>query len=199
MSIQAYRGEVMITRHLLQFKKTVTIVFVLLFSAIGIQSSYADYYPTGIQQNVSEQTLIDNGWTLFYEQTYSTANSSTGSEFRPSERFMIVTGKSIGSTTLTTVAAAPTNSVFTSTTINTPQLLNGTYWYYTPGDSFGYSPTDVINQAPADITGCDGPTDSCASDPSRLSWHLTGTLGGFRLGAAGWLNDGASGGNLYLK
>ena len=191
-------------RHLLQFKKSVTIVFIVLFSTVGIQSSYADYYPSGIQQNVSEENLRLNGWTLRYEQTYSTANSSTGSEFRPSERFMIVTGKSIGSNVLTTVAAAPTNSVFTSTTINTPQLLNGTYWYYTPTKSFGYSPTNIISQDTADVTGCDSAAAravACASDPSRLSWHLAGDFseGGYRLGNAGWINNEGEGGNSYLK
>jgi hypothetical protein len=192
------------TGHLLQFKKTVTIVFIVLFSTVGIQSSYADYYPNGIEQNVSEQTLLLGGWTLRYEQTYSTVNSSTGSEFRPSEKFMIVTGKSIGSNVLTTVAAAPTNSVFTSTTIDTPQLLNGTYWYYTPTKSFGYSPTNVIEQNSADITGCDFDAEravACASNPSRLSWHLAGdiTAGGYRLGNAGWINNDGLGGNSYLK
>ncbi len=190
------------TKHLFVGKKLLTAVFVFLFGIFGIQSSYADYYPSGIQQNVSEQTLRNNGWTLFYEQTYSTANTSTGSELRPGGQYVIVAGKSIGSSVLTTVAAAPTNSVFTSTTLNTPQLLNGTYWYYTPTRSFGYSPTNVINQASADITGCDIHevivVNACASDPSRLSWHLLGN-GGFRLGNAGWINDDGSGGNLFLK
>jgi hypothetical protein len=184
-------------------KKAVTLTFVFLFTALGIQSSHADYYPSGIQQNVSEETLRLNGWTLRYEQTYSTVNSSTGSEFRPSESFIIVAGKSIGSNVLTTVAAAPTAQVFTETVLNTPQLLNGTYWYYTPGSSIGYSPTNVISQVPADNTGCDvsiSPlTNACASAPSRLSWHLDGGGGGYRLGNAGWLNSNGDGGNLYLK
>ena len=184
--------------HLYLSKKQITGVLVFLFTVFGIQSSYADYYPSGIQQNVPEQTLRDNGWELFYEQTYSTVNSSTGSEFMPNGRFIIVTGKSIGSNMLTTVAAAPTNSVFTPTLRDVPQLINGTYWYYTPGRSFGYSPTDVILQEAADITGCDLFLITCESDPSRLSWHLIPD-GGFRLGIAGWLNDDSSGGNLYLK
>jgi hypothetical protein len=189
-------------RILAKKKKAITLTFVFLFTAFGIQSSHASYYPSGIQQNVSEQTLIDNGWKKFYEQNYSTANSSTGSEFRPSESFIIVTGKSIGSNILTTVAAAPTNSVFTETSLNAPQLLNGTYWYYTPATSFGYSPTNQITQATADVTGCNGQApqaSACESDPSRLSWHLDGFNGGYRLGNAGWINNDGSGGNLYLK
>ena len=192
----------MTTNHLFVGKKLITAVFVFLFTVFGIQSSYADYYPSGIQQDVPEQTLIDNGWTLFYEATYSTANSSTGSEFRPSGSFVIVTGKSVGSNILNTVAAAPTAQVFTETELDTPQLLNGTYWYYTPGESFGYSPTNVVFQVSADTTGCDselGNANACASDPSRLSWHITEEDGGFRLGNAGWINSDVAGGNLYLK
>jgi len=189
------------TKHLFVGNKLLTAVFVFLFSLFGIQSSYADYYPSGIQQNVSEETLRLNGWVLRYEQTYSTANSSTGIEFRPSESFMIVTGKSIGSNTLTTLAAAPTSSVFTSTTVNTPQLLNGTYWYYTPTRSFGFSPTNVIQQSTADVYLCNGAqgANACADDPSRLSWHLDGSNGGYRLGSAGWINSAELGGDSYLK
>jgi len=184
-------------------KKLVTTILIVLSSVFGIQSSYADYYPSGIKQNVPEQTLIDNGWTLFYERTYSTPISSSGSELRPNRRFTIVTGKSIGSNMLTTVAAAPTNSVFTPTLRNVPQLINGTYWYYTPEASFGYSPTEVISQSSADVTGCDSLIEvtatACESDPSRLSWHLANEFGGFRLGSAGWINEDISDGNLYLK
>ena len=63
-------------KHLFAGKKPVTAVF-------GIRSSYADYYPIGILQNVPEQTLIDNSWTKFYEQTYSTRMGDTGSQLRP--------------------------------------------------------------------------------------------------------------------
>jgi hypothetical protein len=60
-------------KHLLVGKKPLTAVFLFFFSIFGIQSSYADYYPSSIRQNVSEQTLRDNGCTLLYEQTYAKA------------------------------------------------------------------------------------------------------------------------------
>ena len=117
--------------HLHLSKKQITAVLVFLFSIFGIQSSYADYYPSGIQQNVSEQILIDNGWTKFYEQTYGTITATTA-PLRPSEQYVILAGKAVGSSTITLAAAAQTSAVFTETVINTPQLLNGTYWYNTP-------------------------------------------------------------------
>lgn len=194
MPIQAYGGEAMIARHQLQLKKTVTIVFVLLFSAVGIQSSYAEYYPSGIQQNVSEQTLRLNGWTLFYEETYATRITSLATELRPNGKYVILTGKAVGSSTLPVLAAAPTSDVFTYTTKNVPQLINGTYWYFTDGQylsggqvgSIGFAPNDQVNQFQADVEG--------GSDPLRLSWHLNYNNGGYRLGAV-YLN----GQTTYLK
>jgi hypothetical protein len=171
-------------------KKAVTLAFVFLFSFLGIQSSYANYYPSGIQQNVSEQTLINNGWTLFYEQTYGTVIGNTTTPIRPSGQYVILSGKAVGSSTILLAAAAPTAQVFTETVANTPQLLNGTYWYYslsTPADanlgSIGFAPTSVINQNSADT--------QAVSDQLRLSWHLDALNGGWRLGEINEFN-GAS-------
>jgi hypothetical protein len=169
-------------------KKQITGVLVFLFTVFGIQSSYADYYPSGIQQNVSEQTLIDNGWTKFYEQTYGTITATTA-PLRPSEQYVILSGKAVGSSTITLAAAAPTSAVFTETVLNTPQLLNGTYWYNTPSKSIGFAPTATITQNTADIA------DRISGGDLRLSWHLHPTVGGWRLGSLTELNLSTA----YLK
>jgi hypothetical protein len=184
-----------------KLNKVATAIFVVLFTIFGIQSSYADYYPSGIQQNVSEQTLINNGWTKFYEQTYGTVIGNSTTPIRPSEQYVILSGKAVGSSTILLAAAAPTAQVFTETVKNTPQLLNGTYWYYTLNTSqafgqnlgsIGFAPTSSITQSSADTSNTD--------DPLRLSWHLHEALpgqlvnGGFRLGTL-QLNDSSA----YLK
>ena len=174
------------TKHLFVGKKSLTAIFVFFFSIFGIQSSYADYYPSGIQQNVSEQTLIDNGWTKFYEQTYGTITATTA-PLRPSEQYVILAGKAVGSSTIILAAAAPTSAVFTVTVLNTPQLLNGTYWYNTPSNSIGFAPTATISQNIAD--------QQDTSSVLRLSWHLNNTQGGWRLGSLTELNSSTA----YLK
>jgi len=188
-----------------KFYKGLRIVFVVFFSLFGVQSSYADYYPSGPQQNVSEQTLRNNGWTLFYEQTYGTAIGNTTTPIRPSGQYVILSGKAVGSTTILLAAAAPTAQVFTETVLNTPQLLNGTYWYYSlntigsNNGSIGFAPTATINQTSADAYDY--------SDPLRLSWHLVAAVGGWRLGEINELNDAngniglnnGAGGAAYLK
>ena len=192
----------MIAGNITQYKKLITAVFVVLFSATGIQSSYANYYPSGIQQNVSEQTLRYNGWTLFYEQTYGTQIGNSTTPIRPSGQYVILSGKAVGSNTILLAAAAPTAQVFTETVVNTPQLLNGTYWYYTLNavpitiapnlGSIGFAPTSTINQFWAD-------GQDLNTDPLRLSWHLHNndlrySNGGYRLGTLE-LNNSTS----YLK
>jgi hypothetical protein len=180
----------MISKNLHRDKKAVTLVFVLLLSVFGIQSSYADYYPNGIQLNVSEQTLIDNGWTLFYQETYAVPISALASEIKPNGQYVILTGKAVGSSSLPVLAAAPTAQVFTETEINTPQLLNGTYWYNTPNQSIGFAPTNTIQQMQADAYESTFLGDAVSS-PLRLSWHLYGD-GGWRLGDVLMLNDSAA-------
>jgi hypothetical protein len=174
------------TKHLFMGKKSLTAIFVFFFSIFGIQSSYADYYPSGIQQNVSEQTLIDNGWTKFYEQTYGTITATTA-PLRPSEQYVILAGKAVGSSTIILAAAAPTSAVFTETVLNTPQLINGTYWYNTPSNSIGFAPTATISQNTADQVD--------TSSVLRLSWHLNNIEGGWRLGSLTELNSSTA----YLK
>jgi hypothetical protein len=189
----------MIVGNLNKSKKVITVVFVVFFSIFGIQSSYADYYPSGPQQNVSEQTLRNNGWTLFYEQTYGTPIGDTTTLIRPSGQYVILSGKAVGSTTILLAAAAPTSAVFTETVRNTPQLLNGTYWYNAPNQSIGFAPTATIDQTNADTYD--------VSNPLRLSWHIDSLIGGWRLGEINAFNDAngnirlnsGAGGAAYLK
>ena len=190
---------------MVKINKVATAIFVALFTIFGIQSSYADYYPSGILQDVPEQTLIDNGWTLFYEQTYGTIIGNTTTPIRPSGEYVILAGKALGSSTILLAAAAPTAQVFTETEINTPQLLNGAYWYLTLEidrgfGSIGFAPTAEINQASGDIED--------NSDPLRLSWHLNAASGGYRLGGINHSNgdegdeidlNGGDGGAAYIK
>jgi hypothetical protein len=189
------------TKHLFVGKKPLTAIFVVFFSIFGIQSSYADYYPSGPTRNVSEQTLIDNGWVKTYEQTYQTQILSDGIGLRPTGTYTILAGKAVGSSTISLLAAAPTADVFTQTTGNNTNLVNGTYWYYVPtinpgdaarGGSIGFADTSTVFLASADGTN--------TASPNRLSWHINlnndpGANGGYRLGADINLN----GSTAYLK
>ena len=189
-------------KHLFVGKKPLTAFFVVLFSLFGIQSSYADYYPSGPTRNVSEQTLIDNGWVKTYEQTYQTQILSDGVGLRPTGTYTILSGKAVGSSTISLLAAAPTADVFTQTTGNNTNLVNGTYWYFVPtknpsvsanGGAIGFANTSTVSLNTADTSNLDS--------PDRLSWHVNltsqaaGFNGGYRLGTTLELN----GSTAYLK
>ncbi len=185
------------TKHLFVGKKSITAIFVFFFSIFGIQSSYADYYPSGPATNVSEQTLIDNGWVKTYEQTYQTQILNDGTGLRPTGNYTILSGKAVGSSTISLLAAAPTVDVFTQTTGNNTNLVNGTYWYYRPnidaqGGSIGFADTATVTLNTADVN---------TSSSNRLSWHINLTNqgaagnGGYRLGTTLELNNSTA----YLK
>jgi hypothetical protein len=59
--------------------------------------------------------------------------------------------------------------------------LNGAYWYYIPGMSFGFASEGDIYLDPVDFsdTNCE----------NRLSWYLDGQTGGYRAGCSMNLND----------
>jgi hypothetical protein len=188
-----HKGDKVFASRSTKPKKIVTTILIVLLSVFGMQTSFADYYPSGIQQNVSEQTLRDNGWKLFYEQTYGTVIGSSTTPIRPSGKYVILAGKAADSTNILLAAAAPTAQVFTETVRNTPQFLNGAYWYLTlgigisdpAGGSIGFAPTSDIDQLTADLE----------PGEQRLSWHVLSTQGGYRIGDIAMLNSSTA----YLK
>ena len=90
--------------------------------------------------------------------------------------------------TLRVVACANCLSVTTQTSLNQPMFYGAAYWYFTDGQSFGFSPTNTINQYNADSTDL--------NSNLRVSWHLLGNVGGWRLGNITNLNDDL---NYYKK
>jgi len=47
--------------------------------------------------------------------------------------------------------------------------------------SFGFAPNSNIKQLSVDVFDCDSVASNC-KDSNRLSWHLSGSYGGWRLG-----------------
>lgn len=144
------------------------------------------YYPSGPQQNVSKQTLLDGGWNLCWEQGYGEQDSL-------SNIYAACTGDSIvyaagvtGSDTYMLIAAGPRSTVFAQTGYNETIEANGTYWYLNPNQSMGFAPTGTIQQSSADTSNL--------SDPLRMSWHTgwcgAGQIcGGWRVGTTNGLNN----------
>lgn len=67
------------------------------------------------------------------------------------------------------------NILANKTALNDTKLVDGVYWYFTPNQSFGFSPSPIIQQDSADIYD-----DNI--DNQRVSWHLDQGVGGYRLG-----------------
>ena len=144
-------------------------------------------YPLGVQINsVSVSDLAHYGCSVCYERTYATftvsadINECTGP-------YLFVGGRETTSSSFILGAFDSSTVIHTQTPMNTPNLSNGVYWYFTAFKSFGFSRDATITQNAA---------DNSSNDPeSKLSWHLDLGDGGWRLGSILWLNNA----NEYMK
>ena len=114
---------------------------------------------------------------------------------------MMLAGGVTGSDTLSLLAwANETDVMFATGTNNTTHNANGAEWYFDPNWSWGFAPAG----AAVNLSSCDiAESTSFGTGPTvneRLCWHTgSGTLnGGWRVGAADFLNFGTTGYTRYV-
>ena len=131
-----------------------------------------------------------NGWSKCYDEPYSdhTYPSSFSSCAIGDGYYLFVGAKSSSSTENIHIGAYGPSSVINITTSSAtnaykPSWYSGynVFWYYYPGNSFGFSPVETINLNSADT--------STSDDSDRLSWHFGQTVGGYRAGSNIALNS----------
>ena len=128
------------------------------------------------------------GFTKIYDHTYDYI--TTDSEIldlrnRCNAGSVLCVGGGIrGDDNMRLVACGKCLSVLAVTVLNTPNYVSSAYWYYTPGQSFGFSPSSYITQS-----SCDS---SNQNDNLRLCWHTDNNSGGWRLGNIVNLNSDSS-------
>lgn len=158
-------------------------------------SSAPDYYPSGPQQNVSKQTLIDGGWELCWSGLYGGSDSIQNIFDSCTGTYIIYAAGETDADTYLLAAAGERSSVFTETARNETVENNGSFWYLNFGSngggrSMGFAPDSTITQNSADTYDL--------SDPLRLSWHTEEgdrscgartVCGGWRIGTIQWLNS----------
>ena len=134
--------------------------------------------PHSIQHNIQVSQLTQCGFSYVYNKPYG--HVTTSSEIDVIKRSCLRTsilclgGRDSTNDVLLVVACGLCDVVFTKTAKNTPNLHNGAYWYYTPGNSTGFSPNSTVYQFNADSFD--------RSNNQRVSWDLDDS-GGWRLGS----------------
>jgi hypothetical protein len=129
---------------------------------------------------------IDQGFKKVYDQSYSYSHATTSDELNNiksqcNPNSIICVGGANNINTLLLVSCGSCLYILTTTILHQPILVNGAWWYFTPGYSFGFAPNSNINQYYADVFDCDSSHINC-KESNRLSWHLMGADGGYRLG-----------------
>lgn len=146
------------------------------------------YYPCGPQQNVLLSTLTDAGWTQCYSADFGepTPDRSIDSILSAcTSTYLAFLGQEKTGSTALLMAAAPRASISLETPLNTPNSINGSWWYYTKdadmGDgSFGFAGSETINQSSCDVD------DDDETSAFRYCIHVNNnSFGGFRIGRIG--------------
>jgi hypothetical protein len=180
--------------------RRVVLIAVCLF-AVSAAPASATYYPSGPQTNVNTAQL--EGWTLCFSGPYGEAGAPlSGILGNCHDPLLLLAGGPNGSSTLTVLAAAPRSDViFDTGESNTPHDANGSGWYFNDNFSWGFAKQgDPIQRDSCDVVAdSDDPTSGPHGD-LRLCWHTQGGAldGGFRAGAADFLNSEPSGYTRYI-
>jgi hypothetical protein len=155
-----------------------------MFKSISKLENKFDFYwrKDILASNIPINELLKQGFKTVYDQLYS--HVTTNQELydiksKCNDESMICVGGSDGLNTLLLVSCGSCFDILTTTELNKPRLVNGAWWYFTPGISFGFASNSSIKQSYADVFDCEGGYIIC-NDSKRLSWLLQGS-GGWRL------------------
>ncbi len=177
-----------------RFARNSTATLALVFAAFSAQA--ASYTPTGVQNDVDYNSVLNGGWKIVYQGAYgatTSINDLFGSIAAGSK--VMLAAKSITSSVFDVLAWAGLEEVTQYTGLNQTHQANGVEWY-SNGYSMGFAGAgDTINQYTADDNGL--------SERDRLSWHTSTSegwnqnpsaqaqyvKGGWRSGNNTWLND----------
>lgn len=137
-----------------------------------VHANAANYNPTGVQNDVDYNAVINGGWSVVYKGFYGATASIAdvfGSIAAGSK--VMLAAKQVNSSVFDVLAWAKLEEVTQYTAYNTTHLANGTEWYYN-GGSMGFAGAgDTINQNSADINGS---AWQGSPERDRLSWHTAG-------------------------
>lgn len=165
------------------------------------------YGPFGPQTGVSVGTVTAGGWTACFAGPYGDDAAPLLSDVLAGcggDLLMMAGGVSASGTLDLLAWANKADVTYPTGGESSPfatHTANGVGWYFDDNWSWGFAPAG----APVELDSCDigastsfGTAD--ATTPYRLCWHTgSGTLGGgFRLGAADFLNTEPTGYTRYL-
>lgn len=152
-----------------RFARNSTATLALVFAAFSAQA--ASYTPTGVQNDVDYNSVLNGGWKVVYQGAY-------GGSFSISDVFgsiaagskVMLAAKNIASSVFDVLAWAGLEEVTQHTAQNQTHQANGVEWY-SNAYSMGFAGVgDTIQQNSADING-----SAWAGTPERdrLSWHTS--------------------------
>jgi hypothetical protein len=133
--------------------------------------------PTGILQN---QAPVADFYVCYFVPYADFTTTSIVKDCCSRFTSLLVAGFATStSSTFLLGAYAASASICLDTVTNSPNGINGVFWYLTSSKSFGFADSATIVQSTADTQ----------AGTMRLSWHLDQMDGGYRVGSTVGLNS----------
>lgn len=152
-----------------RFARNSTATLALLFTAFAAQAD--SYTPTGVQNDVDYNSVLNGGWNIIYQGAYGgTFSLSNVFDGIAAGSKIMLAAKHVASSVFDVLAWAGLEEVTQYTAHNQTHQANGAEWY-SNGYSMGFAGLgDTIQQNSADING-----SAWAGTPERdrLSWHTS--------------------------
>ncbi|CAF1543325.1 unnamed protein product [Didymodactylos carnosus] len=128
--------------------------------------------------------FLQDDWEVIYNEPYN--HLTTTEELRSllskcSKQIIVAAHFKQQAREFSLAACGPKEILNLNTNQNIPTKFGNVYWYLTPKLSFGFSPTEKIEQRIIDTEDEQG--------TKRLSWHLNGFSGGYRVGMTKGLTE----------
>lgn len=173
--------------------RNATATLALAVAAFSAQA--ASYTPTGVQNDVDYNSVLNGGWSIVYQGAYggSFSLSNVFDGIAASSKIMLA-AKHVTSSVFDVLAWAGLEEVTQQTALNQTHQANGAEWYAN-GGSMGFAGLgDTIQQNSADINGSSN--SGTPAERDRLSWH---TGGGYNVAATSVNGGWRSGSNTGLN
>ena len=176
-----------------------------MFVYASAASAMPTYNAVGPQLNVGMATVSGGGWSLCYTSEYgSSGDSISGILADCSGDLMMLAGGATDSGILSVLAWANKSDVTFATggssSPSNSHTANGAEWYFDPNWSWGFAPAgEAVNLNSCDIQASTS-FGGAGSVDERLCWHAGSGMieGGWRVGAADFLNSGTTGFTRYI-
>jgi|GEM_PF-6330731 len=167
------------------------LISIFSLTVLANSASAVTLYQNGVTSSdgLTLGDLLADGWAQHYNELYSAVNTTTqvaGWQAAAGAQSVFIGAIDLSGNVIVGATGLASEVLSSSASFSkaVAHASSNLYWYNVSNTSFGFTPTEDITLANADLDGtgiASGTPDDGLND-LRLSWHTMGVSGGWRAG-----------------